>query len=70
MSTEPTHNPTQVHFWEMSSHRKDAEALDEADTPNNETISAMTEATEIASGKRKTKSYKNAKAMFKDILDD
>ena len=40
------------------------------DTPNDETIAAIAEANEIASGKRKTKSYKNAKAMIKDILDD
>ena len=40
------------------------------DTPNAETLAAMTEANEIASGKRKAKSYKNAKAMIKDILDD
>lgn len=40
------------------------------DTPNDETISAMTEANEIASGKRKAKSYKNAKTMIKDILDE
>jgi DNA-damage-inducible protein J len=40
------------------------------DTPNAETLAAMAEANEIASGKRKAKSYKNAKAMIKDILDD
>ena len=40
------------------------------DAPNDETVAAMTEANEIASGKRKVKSYKNAKAMIKDILDD
>jgi hypothetical protein len=28
----------------------------------------MTEANKIASGKRKTKSYKNANTMIKDIL--
>ena len=40
------------------------------DTPNDDTLTAMAEANEIASGKRKAKSYKNAKAMIKDILDD
>ena len=40
------------------------------DTPNDESVAAMTEANEIASGKRKAKSYINAKAMIKDILDD
>lgn len=40
------------------------------DTPNDDTLAAMAEANEIASGKRKAKSYKNAKAMIKDILDD
>ena len=40
------------------------------DTPNAETLAAMAEANEIASGKRKAKSYKNAKAMIKDILDE
>lgn len=40
------------------------------DTPNAETLVAMAEANEIASGKRKAKSYKSAKAMIKDILDD
>ena len=40
------------------------------DSPNAETLAAMTEANEIASGKRKVKSYKNAKAMIKDILDE
>ena len=38
------------------------------DTPNDETIAAMSEANEIASGKRKTKSHKNANTMIKDIL--
>ncbi len=40
------------------------------DTPNDETIAAMAEANEIASGKRKAKSYKNANAMIKDILNE
>lgn len=40
------------------------------DSPNAETLAAITEANEIASGKRKVKSYKNAKAMIKDILDE
>ena len=40
------------------------------DTPNDETLAAMAEANDIASGKRKVKSYKNAKAMVKDILDE
>lgn len=40
------------------------------DTPNDETVTAMAEANEIASSKRKAKSYKNTKAMIKDILDD
>ena len=40
------------------------------DSPNAETLAAMTEANEIASGKRKVKSYKSAKAMIKDILDE
>ena len=40
------------------------------DTPNDETIAAIAEANKIASGKRKSKSYKNANAMIKDILDD
>ena len=40
------------------------------DTPNDETIAAMAEANEIASGKRKAKSYKNANAMIKDILGE
>ncbi len=39
-------------------------------TPNDETIAAIAEANDIESGKRKAKSYKNAKAMIKDILDD
>jgi len=38
------------------------------DTPNDETVAAMAEANEIASGKRKTKSYKNANAMIKESL--
>ena len=40
------------------------------DTPNDETVAAMSEANEIFSGKRKTKSHKNAKAMIKDILGE
>ena len=40
------------------------------DTPNAETLAAMAEANDIASGKCKVKSYKNAKAMVKDILDE
>jgi DNA-damage-inducible protein J len=40
------------------------------DTPKDETIAAMAEANEIANGKRKVKSYKNANAMFKDILGE
>ena len=40
------------------------------DTPNAETLADMAEANEIATGKLKAKSYKNAKAMIKDILDD
>jgi len=40
------------------------------DTPNDETLAAMAEANDIASGKRKAKSYKNAKTMVKDILDE
>jgi DNA-damage-inducible protein J len=40
------------------------------DTPNEETVAAMSEANEIVSGKRKTKSHKNAKAMIKDILGE
>ena len=37
---------------------------------DDETIAAMTEANEIASGKRKAKSYKKANAMIKDILNE
>ena len=37
------------------------------DTPNDETIAAIAEANEIASGKRKAQSYKHANAMIKDI---
>ena len=40
------------------------------DSPNDETLAAMAEANEIAKGKRKVKTYKNAKAMIKDILDE
>ena len=40
------------------------------DTPNDESVAAMTEANEIASGKRKAKSYKNASEMIKDILNE
>lgn len=51
-------------------NREDVIFENAAPLVNDELFSAIAEANEIASGRRKVKSYKNAKEMIKDILNE
>lgn len=64
----PVGYPEENPYAEYGLKREDF--LIDLDTPNDETVAAMSEANKIVSGKRKTKSHKNAKAMIKDILGE
>lgn len=54
-------------MWRDISSQKKVK-VGEKRMPNAETRRALKEANEIAAGKRKVKSYKNANAMIREIL--